>query len=300
MARRTVHAGGGKAALEENLRAAEAAKVKGTELVKINDFSKALVHYEGALYVMENFQYDDDGNDFVLPIKAKNMLIQSCALNAAMCALKLQDNTTCVQHCTSVLNVDASNLKALFRRGSAYIAMNEWDKAKDDLYKAKELAATTPNSGGKEVLKALHLLKQKKQEAKAKEKEAFGGVFTAGKHCKSEKDNELTPAERVEETSREPGPSSNEDLQRALDKAADRSLHSEMGKALHYLHEHKAHSDVVALASQVGIDLARAQWPIQEGSLGINQITMNLVNANEWTESNARLLFGGEYKYEPW
>ena len=116
------------------------------------------------------------------------LLMQACALNVAACSLKLKDNRKCVKYCTGVLKECPSNVKALFRRGSAYVEMGEWEQAKRDLHKAKELV-TAAGAGAADkcdnrelnaLMKALRLLKHKKQEAKAKEKAAFGGFGKSG------------------------------------------------------------------------------------------------------------------------
>ena len=69
---------------------------------------------------------------------------------------------------------------------------------------------------------------------------------------------------------------------------------------MQYFSEHKGDPAIVALAERVDLDLGKALWPIEKGSLGVNQVMMALVNHGEWSESNAKLLLGGEYAYEPW
>ena len=44
-------------------------------------------------------------------------IITSCRLNGAMCHLKLECFADCIECCDKVLEVDAVNVKALFRRG---------------------------------------------------------------------------------------------------------------------------------------------------------------------------------------
>jgi peptidylprolyl isomerase len=362
--------------LAEKVVAAEVAKAKGTELFKQKDFAGALEQYERAF----KHVHGDDTSNPSLPApgeeeaKAASLpLVQSSALNAAMCALKLKEHRTCVRYCTSVLEQWPSNVKALFRRGSAYIGMSEWDLAKTDLWKAKELdggiAAASGSSAGKEVLRALRLLKQKKQEAKAKAKAAFGGgfgkggLFGDGGGGTEEEDKDgsskeggsnsgrssvmvngreifLTPKEggAEEEKKRISGDipirqrrqkhgharskadqaasanaaqggaqgaavdtrSEDSEIEQALEKAADPAVHDGMGKALQYLSVHKADPAIVELSAKVELDLTKAEWPVQKGSLGVNQVMMALVNANEWTEDNAKLFLGKEYKYEAW
>ena len=67
----------------------------------------------------------------------------SCLLNAAQCALKMRDWIAAVKSCGSALALDAlpeaSKVKALFRRGTAYIQLAEFASARSDLVQACKL-----------------------------------------------------------------------------------------------------------------------------------------------------------------
>jgi tetratricopeptide (TPR) repeat protein len=172
------------ASLVENITSAEARKTEGTGLFKQGDFAGALVQYEAAFTLVAESEAAGCGEEAAM--QGGRLLVQSCALNAAACSLELKDNVKCVRYCTSVLKDCPSNVKALFRRGSAYVEMGEWEQAKCDLHEARRLVVAAgaddkrANRDAHAITKTLRILRQKKQEAKTKEKAAFGGFGMGG------------------------------------------------------------------------------------------------------------------------
>ena len=57
-----------------------------------------------------------------------------------MCHMKLEQYVEAIEKCKKVLTKDPNNVKALFRRGSAYARTQDFDEAKADLIKAASLA----------------------------------------------------------------------------------------------------------------------------------------------------------------
>jgi peptidyl-prolyl isomerase D len=93
-------------------------------------------------------------------------------LNLAMCNLKLGDNDSAVEDCDHALEIDSGNVKGLFRRGCAYLKLNNLEAAAADLRKAQELDPT--NAGVKKELRALAL---QQKAAKEKEREMAARMF---------------------------------------------------------------------------------------------------------------------------
>jgi tetratricopeptide (TPR) repeat protein len=75
--------------------------------------------------------------------------------------------------CTKALEIDDKSVKAYFRRGCAWLAMNEADKAEADLKKAEEL---DPNDAAiKKELKGVAALRAKNKKAESNfAKKMFG------------------------------------------------------------------------------------------------------------------------------
>jgi tetratricopeptide (TPR) repeat protein len=86
--------------------------------------------------------------------------------NLAACFLKTGKWEKVLEYASKVLEGDPDNSKALFRRGTARIHLNEPDKAREDLSRAQSL---TPDN--KEIKKQLALL-----EKKTRELESLSGI----------------------------------------------------------------------------------------------------------------------------
>jgi len=77
-------------------------------------------------------------------------------------------------NCHKALDIDSSNIKALFRKGQAHSRMNEFEKAKSDFLEAIQRAPEN-----KEVKQELEILKKKMAAYKQQEKQMFAGLFKA-------------------------------------------------------------------------------------------------------------------------
>ena len=56
-----------------------------------------------------------------------------------MCHLKVKNYADCLKDCSNVLEIDSSSVKALFRQGKCYLALDKWDAAKESFRKVLEL-----------------------------------------------------------------------------------------------------------------------------------------------------------------
>ena len=77
-----------------------------------------------------------------------------------------------VEDCDHALEIDSANVKGLYRRGCAFIKLNNLDRAAADLKQAQELDPT--NAGVKKELRALAL---QQKAAKEKEREMAARMF---------------------------------------------------------------------------------------------------------------------------
>ncbi|KAH7556829.1 hypothetical protein JRO89_XS11G0000800 [Xanthoceras sorbifolium] len=115
--------------------------------VKLLDFTKAVKFIE--------FDHSFSEDEKCL---AKGLMI-SCNLNNAACKLKLEEYSQASKLCTKVLEVDPSNVKALFRRSQAYLKTNELEKAEADIKRALTI---DPNN--REVKVEYKELKEKQRQ----------------------------------------------------------------------------------------------------------------------------------------
>lgn len=67
----------------------------------------------------------------------------SCLLNSAACNLKLNDFRVAINYCSSVLEIEFHNAKALYRRAQAFIETSDLDLAATDI---RRLIETDPQN----------------------------------------------------------------------------------------------------------------------------------------------------------
>jgi C4-type Zn-finger protein len=172
------------------LARAEAKKQDGTNFFKRKEYADACEAYEEAL---EHMAFLADGATTIQtaaehagggsggakasPLEGdekeqRDKIKLSCALNAALCHLKLEAFNKAAKVATTALSVDPDNVKGLFRRGTAYFKVGKFSDAKADLLKAAEL-----DPSNKEVLKMLHQMRDAKKEQSSKAKSNFGGFL---------------------------------------------------------------------------------------------------------------------------
>ncbi|KAJ7610977.1 hypothetical protein FB45DRAFT_942195 [Roridomyces roridus] len=120
---------------------AQAAKEKGNAAFKAGDYPTAVGHYSVAIH--------NDRNDATFP------------LNRAAAYLKLGKNEDAERDCDTVLNLSKGNVKALFRRAQARVALNKLDEAQADLNEAAVLEPAN-QSVKQELAKVVQLIQGKK------------------------------------------------------------------------------------------------------------------------------------------
>ena len=164
---------------EERLEEVVALKAQAAPLVKLGLISEAREIYQDATHYLENRDKRDDGSCFLPPEgredEAKALLL-SLYLNDAMCTLRLGEEFRRAEDlCTRAIELDATSVKALYRRGVARMRLHEHTDAHADLYAAARL---DPNSReGREAIAELKTL-----SAAARSKDAkFAGKSLGSK-----------------------------------------------------------------------------------------------------------------------
>lgn len=96
----------------------------------------------------------------------------ACRVNLATCLWKLGEMEACIEQCSSALALDATHVKARYRRGQAYLATKEFDLALADLAATLEL-----EPDNKLFASSLERARVAKQQFNRKQREAFGKLF---------------------------------------------------------------------------------------------------------------------------
>jgi FK506-binding protein 4/5 len=151
----------------EKLETAALRKEEGNALFKLGKYVRAVKKYEKAVKLIE---YDSSFEEEHK--KQAKALKVSCNLNMAACKLKLHEYKEAVKLTTKVLELESSNVKALFRRAQGYIGTLDLDYAETDIKKALEL-----DPQNREVKLEYKLLKQKQVEQNKKEAKLYGNMF---------------------------------------------------------------------------------------------------------------------------
>merc|ERR1712137_344253 len=147
-------------------------KETGNELFRAGEFSKALFQYHCAyLYIQEIKKTGENKMVSMIrsgvadePTEEEAQILKESSLsifnNMSAVYVKQEKHKKAVEFATKALEIEPNNVKALFRRGKSYVAINEVEAAQQDLDKAYELTDSTDNA----IKKELQRLKNKRTQ----------------------------------------------------------------------------------------------------------------------------------------
>lgn len=146
----------------------EKTKGTGNRLFKEGKFALAKAKYEKVLREFNhvNPQDDEEGKEFG---NTRNLL----NLNVAACYLKMGDIRKSIETCNKVLDANPVHVKALYRRGMAYMAGGDFEEARRDFNKMMTIDKSSEANAKAALLK----LKQTEQEVEKKARKQFKGLF---------------------------------------------------------------------------------------------------------------------------
>jgi peptidyl-prolyl isomerase D len=150
--------------------AVESIKASGNQHFKKQDFKMALRKYRKALRYLDTC-WEKEGIDEDMSNCLRKMKSQVFT-NSSASKLKLGDLKGALLDTDFAMRDGENNVKALFRRGQAYVALNDVDAAAESFKKALELE---PNDGG--IKKELAAINQKIAIRRDKERKAFSKIF---------------------------------------------------------------------------------------------------------------------------
>lgn len=149
----------------ERVEAATHMKTAGGENFRSGDVRAAAVLYSRALKLIIP----------ILPVEiteAVTVLRSALLLNLAACQLKLGQYGNARENCTKVLELQPSNVKALYRRALALTHCKDFDGARRDFMRARQLE---PNN--RTIEEQLQVMEAKAQEHNSRLKEALKSMF---------------------------------------------------------------------------------------------------------------------------
>jgi len=151
----------------EKVEVSKRKKEEGNELYNKGKFVKAVKRYKKAVRFFEN-----DSNFSDEQKKTAESIKLPCYLNLAACKLKTGDYQDTIKNCDDVLKIQPDNVKALFRKGQAYNALDNWDECKKALLRCLELS---PDNA--DAKKELAKLRQKIVNQDKKDRLVYAGIF---------------------------------------------------------------------------------------------------------------------------
>jgi tetratricopeptide (TPR) repeat protein len=105
----------------------ERLKALGTGKFKEKKYEEAMKYYNAAADVI----YSADGDTSSDPTRLSYYVV--CKSNAAQCCINLNDFKGAIGYASSAILKDPTNAKALYRRGTSFMAITRFDSAIDDL-----------------------------------------------------------------------------------------------------------------------------------------------------------------------
>ncbi|KAG6612103.1 tpr domain-containing protein [Phytophthora cinnamomi] len=164
---------------QEKLGACDEFRVLGNLFFKHGQYQRAAFHYHKALVYFEYVFTDTDEEETQADALKLKLL-----LNFAACRLKTMHLDDAVHHASQALEIDADNVKALYRRAQAYRLKDEFDLAQQDITRAIELSRTTGDtkSADTQLMQEKTLLQAKMLAYKLRTKQVSAAMFgNAGK-----------------------------------------------------------------------------------------------------------------------
>ncbi|XP_056373821.1 peptidyl-prolyl cis-trans isomerase FKBP4 isoform X1 [Hyla sarda] len=152
---------------DEKLEQGALVKERGTEYFKAGRYRQAIIQYKKIIQWLEH----ESGLSEDEAAKSKSLLL-AASLNLSACYLKLSEYRQALEHCNKALEFDANNEKGLFRRGEAYVGVNELELAKDDFVKVIQLYP-----GNKAARAHLTQCQQRIREQHQREKIIYANMF---------------------------------------------------------------------------------------------------------------------------
>ncbi|KAK4526301.1 hypothetical protein GAYE_SCF22MG4215 [Galdieria yellowstonensis] len=179
---------------EEKIENSMRIKEKGNELFKSGRYKLAKKKYEKVISDLEFDVRNKSDLNTGQKQQGKSILLQTY-LNLAACEEKLGNPNGVLKQCNKGLELDSINVKALFRRASAYLRMSEVLLAEKDLKRALEL-----DPSNVALKKKMRELRQVKAEQDAKDRRLFGNMFARLGQIEDDihkKSNEETKAKEI-------------------------------------------------------------------------------------------------------
>mmetsp|Transcript_21300 Transcript_21300/g.30944 ORF Transcript_21300/g.30944 Transcript_21300/m.30944 type:complete len:526 (-) Transcript_21300:439-2016(-) len=158
--------------VDEKKKQIIARKAKGNQLFKVGRLKLAMRHYEIGTSLFE-YRTAELSPEVAREV---NELTMACHLNLAACYKKQNDMEKVLVHTKKAIDIEPTNVKALYRRGCAYLELDNFFKAERDFKRALEIQPE--NSEVKRKLAELSRIIAKQDEA---DRRRYSNMFAKAK-----------------------------------------------------------------------------------------------------------------------
>ncbi|KAJ3601859.1 hypothetical protein NHX12_029621 [Muraenolepis orangiensis] len=153
--------------LKEKLELSAEVKHKGNQYFKAGLLQQAVIQYQRIVSWLEM----ECGVGEEQQRKIQEFLLMS-QLNLALCFLRLQEFSHVVDNCNKVMELDAKNEKALYRRGEARLCRNEFSLAMADFQQVLEV-----NPLNRAARAQMTICQRKVREHHEQDKKIYANMF---------------------------------------------------------------------------------------------------------------------------
>jgi len=141
-------------------------KEEGNTLYKAGDREGAIEKYFEALHYLEDLSLKEKPkSEGWRAVEERRIPL---LLNYAQCMLLMENYTEVIRHTTSVLEFDADNVKALYRRAKAHAACWDREEAEADFARVVKLDPSLRRTVEREVNQLRQKMKKEEEEEKAR------------------------------------------------------------------------------------------------------------------------------------
>ncbi|XP_025197720.1 FK506-binding protein 59-like [Melanaphis sacchari] len=166
---------------EDRIEQAKFFKQKGTDYFKMDNYKLALKFYKKMEdYLKNNISIDEN------QMKEIKFLSVTSYLNSALCNLKSHRHTQAKNDCECALNLEPTNVKAMFRKGEALVGLHELIAAKQCF---EAVLQQEPNNRAA-IAKIIECDKKLKSQKKI-EKSVYSNMFEKFAKRDTEKEEEF-------------------------------------------------------------------------------------------------------------
>ncbi|KAL2090962.1 hypothetical protein ACEWY4_013225 [Coilia grayii] len=153
--------------LREKLEKSPLVKQKGTQYFKVGRYHQAVIQYQRIVSWLEMECGVSEGQQ-----QAIQELLLVAHLNLALCHLRLREYSHVVENCNKVIDIDADNEKALYRRGEAHLQRNEFSLALKDFRHVLQV-----NPSNRAAHSQITLCQRKMREHHEQDKKIYANMF---------------------------------------------------------------------------------------------------------------------------